>query len=226
VLAKWLHKDVPFRVTQDLAPVAMIATTSLGLFAGPAVAASDVRELIAYSKAHPDELSVGTPGIGSPHHLAALMLDRLAGIHIAHVPYRGTAPSLNDLLAGRIPLIWAVPIAVKPFVDEGKVKALGVSGTQRVAMLPQVPTIAESALPAFKLTLWLGVAAPAGTPSDILARLSEVVRSVTQRADVQERMAELGYDLVFHDRDAFAHVIADEEKEYGEIIRAAGIQPQ
>ena len=226
VLAKWLHKDVPFEVTRDFMPVAMVATTSLALFASPSVPANDVKQLIAYSKAHPGELSVGTPGIGSPHHLAALMLDRAAGIHITHVPYRGTPPSLNDLLGGRIPLIWAVPINVKPYLDQGKVKALGVSGMQRVAMLPQVPTIAESAIPNFSVTLWLGIAAPAGTPPDVVARLADAVRVVTLLPDVEARMAQLGYNLSFADRDGFARRIAHEQDAYGEVIRAAGIQPQ
>ena len=226
VLAKWLHKDAPFEVTRDFAPVAMIATTSLALFANPSVQANDVRQLIAYSKTHPGELSVGTPGNGSPHHLAALMLNRAAGIHITHVPYRGTPPSLNDLLGGHIPLIWAVPVNVKPYVDQGKVKALGVSGLQRVAMLPQVPTIAESAIPNFNVTLWLGIAAPAGMSPDVVAHLAEAVRAVTRLPDVEARMAQLGYDLAFRDRDEFARRIAREQDKYGEVIRAAGIQPQ
>ena len=226
VLAKWLHKDARFEVTRDFTPIAMVATASLGLFANPSVQANDVKQLIAYDRAHPGELSVGTPGIGSPHHLAALMLNRAAGIHITHVPYRGTAPSLNDLLGGRIPLIWAVPINVKPYVEQGKVKALGVSGSQRVAMLPQVPTIAESAIPNFNVTLWLGVAAPAGTPPDMVAHLTDAVRAVSRLPDVEARMRQLGYDLTFRDSKHFAQLIAHEQDAYGEIIRAAGIAPQ
>src|SRR5262249_19711362 len=126
----------------------------------------------------------------------------------------------------RIPLIWAVPVNVKSYVEEGRVKALGVSGPQRTALLPQVPTIAESAVPEFAMTLWLGIAAPAGTPPDVVARLGEAVRAITRLPDVQARMAQLGYDLVFHDRDAFARRIAHEQDAYGDLIRAAGIAPQ
>src|SRR5260370_40382654 len=111
VLAKWLNKTVPVDVTTDFAPIAMGATSPLVLFAHPSVAVHDVKELIAYSKANPGKLSVGTPGVGTPHHLAAAWLNAAAKIAIVHVPYRGAAPALNDLFGGQIPLIWASPVA-------------------------------------------------------------------------------------------------------------------
>src|SRR5262245_33937768 len=117
VLHKWLHKSVPFDVVEDFAPIARVATTPLFLFGHPSLPAADVSALIAYAKANPGKLSVGTPGIGSPHHLAAAMLNSGAKIDITHVPYRGTAPALNDLLGGQIPLICATPNAVIQFVD-------------------------------------------------------------------------------------------------------------
>jgi tripartite-type tricarboxylate transporter receptor subunit TctC len=134
VLAKWLNKGVPFDVTSDFSPIAMVATSPLVLFAHPSVAAHDVRELIAYSRDNPGRLSVGTPGLGTPHHLAAAWLNTGAKIHITHVPYRGATPALNDLLG--VPLIWASPVAVLPFVVQGKVKALAVSTLQRDRTLP------------------------------------------------------------------------------------------
>ncbi len=116
VLAKWFNKTVPFDVTSDFSPIAMVATSPLVLFAHPSVTFHDVTELVAYSKANPRKLSVGTPGVGTPHHLAAAWLNTAAKIDITHVPYRGAAPALNDLLGGQIPLIWASPVAVMPFV--------------------------------------------------------------------------------------------------------------
>jgi tripartite-type tricarboxylate transporter receptor subunit TctC len=153
VLAKWVNKTVPFDVISDFTPIAMIATTPPVLFAHPSVPANDIAELITYSKANPGKLSVGTAGVGTPLHLAAAMLNTGAKINITHIPYRGAAPALNDLLGGQIPLIWATPIAVMPFVEQGKVKALGVATLQRVTMLPQVPTVAENALPGLMSTL-------------------------------------------------------------------------
>jgi len=161
VLARWLNKTVPFNVTEDFKPIAKVATTPLVLVAHPSVTFHDVKELIAYSKANPRKLSVGTPGVGSPHHLAAAWLNTAAKIDITHVPYRGAAPALNDLLGGQIPLIWATPVAVMPFVEQGKVKALGISTQQRLPTVPQVPTVSESGVPAFDIDIWLGIAAPA-----------------------------------------------------------------
>src|SRR5215470_802427 len=130
VLAKWLNRTVPFDVTSDFSPIAMVATSPLVLFAHPSVAFHDIKELIAYSRANPGKLSVGTPGLGTPHHLAAAWLNTAAKIHITHVPYRGATPALNDLLGGQIPLIWASPVAVLPFVEQGKVKALADASTR------------------------------------------------------------------------------------------------
>jgi tripartite-type tricarboxylate transporter receptor subunit TctC len=118
-------------VINDFAPIALIATQPLVLFAHPSLPASDVNELIAYSKANPRKLSVGTAGVGSPHHLAAAWMNTAARIEILHVPYRGVAPALSDLLGGQIPLIWALSVSVMPFVEQGKVKALAVSTEQR-----------------------------------------------------------------------------------------------
>jgi tripartite-type tricarboxylate transporter receptor subunit TctC len=137
VLQKWLHKNVPFDVVADFAAVAQMATTPLLLFASAALPVSNVTELIAYAKANPGKLSVGTPGIGSPHHLAGAMLNAATGIDITHVPYKGTAPALNDLLGGQIPLIWATPNVVMQYVEAGRIKPLAVGSLQRIALLPK-----------------------------------------------------------------------------------------
>src|SRR5262249_55254860 len=121
VLAKWLNKTVSFDVTSDFSPIAMIAHSPLVLFAHPSVPFHNLNELITYSKAKPHRLSVGTPGVGTPHHLAAAWLNTAAKIDITHVPYRAVPPALNDLLGGQIPLIWASPVAVMPFVEQRKV---------------------------------------------------------------------------------------------------------
>ena len=226
VLAKWLHKRVPFDVTSDFTPVAMVATTYLGLFAHPSLPVSDAKDLIAYGKANPGKLSAGTPGVGTPHHLTFLMFNKGAGIDITHVPYRGTPPSVNDLVSGQIPLVWAVPINVLPFVEQGKAKALGVSALQRIPMLPQTPTIAENAVPRFEVVLWLGIAAPAKTPPEIITRLGQAIREVIENSDVQKRAAALGYGLNFRPGEKFHELIVSDHEKYGKVIREAGIQPE
>jgi tripartite-type tricarboxylate transporter receptor subunit TctC len=223
VLHKWLHKSVPFDVTEDFAPIARVATTPLFLFARPSLPVADVKELIAYAKANPGQLSVGTPGVGSPHHLAAAMLNAASGVDITHVPYRGTAPALNDLLSGQIPLIWATPNAVIQFVEAGKAKPLATASRERIAFLPNVPTVAENAIAGFDVGVWFGLAAPARTSRDVIERLSAEVGEITRLPDLEKRMSGLGYDLKFADSESLRALIAADHKRYGTVIREAGI---
>jgi tripartite-type tricarboxylate transporter receptor subunit TctC len=225
VLAKWLNRTVPFDVTSDFSPIAMVATSPLLLFAHPSVGFENVKEMIAYSKANPGMLSVGTPGIGTPHHLAAAWLNTAAQIQITHVPYRGAGPALNDLLGGQIPLIWASPVAVLPFFEQGKVKALAVSTLQRDRLLPHVPTVSESGVWGFETANWFGIAAPAKVRPEIVARVGEAARQVIALSDVQRRMSTLGFSVDFRDGDHFRELIVRDHQKYGTIIREAGIHP-
>ena len=133
-------------------------------------------ELIAYSKANPGKVSVATPGVTTPHHLATVWLNTAARIELMPVPYRGAAPALNDLLGGQIPLMWATPVAVMPFVEQGKVKLLGVATKERIPTWPQMATVAESGVPGFAVDIWLGIAAPANVPPEVVTRLDQAIR--------------------------------------------------
>jgi tripartite-type tricarboxylate transporter receptor subunit TctC len=226
VLAKWMNKTVLYDVTNDFAPIALVATQPLVLFAHPSLPVNDVKELITYSKANPGKLSVGTAGVGSPHHLAAVWLNTAAKIEIAHVPYRGAAPALNDLLGGQIPLIWALPVAVMPFVEQGKVKALAVSTRQRYPLLPQVPTVDESTVPGFDVDFFYGIAAPAKVQPDVVAHVRDAIREITELPDVRTRMSTLGMSVDFRDSEQFRELIAREYQKYGAVVRKAGIQPE
>jgi tripartite-type tricarboxylate transporter receptor subunit TctC len=226
VLAKWMNKAVPYNVTNDFAPVALFATQPLVLFAHASVPASDVNELIAYAKAHPGGLSVGTAGVGSPHHLAAAWLNVATKIDITHVPYRGAAPALNDLLGGQIPLIWALSVAVTPFVEQGKVKALAVSTQQRFVQLPQVPTIAERAVPGFDINFFYGVAAPANVKPGVVKRIQDAIHEITELPDMRGRMSQLGMSVDFRGSEQFHDLIAAEYRKYGMVAHEAGIEPE
>jgi tripartite-type tricarboxylate transporter receptor subunit TctC len=223
VLAKWFNRTVPFDVTSDFAPIAMFATSPLVLFAHPDVPFANMVGLIAYSKANPGKLSVGTPGIGTPHHLAVTWLNTAAGITIIHVPYRGAAPALNDMLGGQIPLIWASPVAVMPFVEQGKAKALAVSTLQRDRMLPQVPTVAESGVPGLETQNWFGIVAPLRTPPEVITRIGRAVREATELPDFEKRMSALGMNVDFRAGDQFRDIIVKDHNKYGAIVREAGI---
>jgi tripartite-type tricarboxylate transporter receptor subunit TctC len=154
-----------------------------------------------------------------------LMMNAAAKVDITHVPYRGTGPALNDLLGGQIPMIWATPIAVMPHVASGKVKVLGTASAQREAALPQVPTMQESGLPEVQLQIFFGIAAPAKTPLALVERLDQEIKAVTAMPEVRERMAKVGFDPGYADSAAFRQQIATDYQRYGEIIRAAGIEP-
>jgi tripartite-type tricarboxylate transporter receptor subunit TctC len=222
---KWLRKDVPYDVVADFAPIARVATSPLVLFAQSSFAPSNASEVIALARAQPGKLSVGTPGIGTPHHLAMMTMNALAKVDIVNVPYRGAALSLNDLLAGQIPMIWAAPTSVLPHVAAGKVKVLGVASAQRDPALPDVPTLAESGVPGFDLVIWFGVAAPAKTPPDVLARLSKEISEIVAQPDTQERIRKVGLSPAYLDGNQFRALIRDDHERFGKVIRDAGIVP-
>ena len=226
VWMKWLTKNAPFDVIKDLTPIAMFANAPLVLFAHPSFTANNVKELISYSRANPGKVSVGTAGVSTPHHLATAWLNTAAKIEITHVPYRGSAPALNDLLGGQIPLMWATPIAVMPFVEQGKVKVLGVATRQRIATLPQVATVAESGVPGFAVDIWLGIAAPANVPTDIVTRLDQTIREASELPEVQRRLSAVGLNSDYRKATQFRELIVSEHQKYGMIIREAGIQPE
>jgi len=224
-ISKWLHKNVPFDVVADFAYVARAVTMPVLLLAHPSVPANDVRELIAYAKLHPGKLSVGTPGVGSPHHLAAAMMNTAAGIDVTHVPYRGTGPAMNDLLGGQISLLWAAPPPVMPFVTAGKAKALAIASPQRLSDYPNLPTLAESGLPGFSVELWQGVAAPAGTPPEFVARLESEIRQIVAQPDVRQRLHALGAIPNYADGATFRRIVSDDHERFGKVIRDAAIAP-
>ena len=226
VLAKWLHKKVPFNVETDFTPIAMVATNYLGLFASASLPANNLKELVAYGKANPTKLLVGVPGVGTPHHLAALMFDHGFGVHMAHVSYKGTPPSVNDLVSGQIPLVWAVPVNVMQFVEQGKAKLLAISLPQRSAAFPDAPTVAEQGLPDFSVTLWLGISGPAGLPAEVTRRLGKALQQVSALPEVHKRLSALGYILDYRNAERFRQQILADHRKYGEVILEAGIQPK
>jgi tripartite-type tricarboxylate transporter receptor subunit TctC len=224
-ISKWLYKNVTFDVVADFSYVARAVTMPVLLFAHPAVPVRDARELIAYAKANPGKLSVGTPGVGSPHHLAAAMMNASAGIDLTHVPYRGTGPALNDLLGGQISMLWAAPPPVMPLVAEGKVKLLALASPQRLPDYPNVPTLSESGLPGFSVEIWQGIAAPARTPPEIVTRLENEISQILERPEVRQRLRPLGANPSYASSVEFRKLVSEDHLRFGKVIRDAGIAP-
>ena len=224
VLHKWLHTSVPYDVIADFVPIARVAVSPLILIANPSFGPNNARELIALAKSEPGKLSAGTPGIGTPHHLALMMLNALARIEIVNVPYRGAAAALNDVLGGSLPMSWAAPTAAMPHVAAGKLKILGVASAKPPASLPGVTPIADG-VPGFDLDIWFGVAAPAKTPPDVVARLSKEIAEIVAQPDVQERIQKFGLSAAYLDGGKFGEEIRADHERFGKIIREAGIKP-
>ena len=217
-----LYKAMPFDPATAFAPVALLATVPIVLMVHPSLPVNNVRELVALAKAKPGTLNFGSSGIGSTNHLAGELLKRMTGIDIVHVPYKGAAPAMNDLIAGHIPMMFDNMPAVLPQVQGGSVRAIAVAGTKRAAALPDVPTVAESGVPGFEAFSWFGMVAPAQTPRDVLETLQSDVAAILKMPDVQKRLAELGADPGTVTGAAFGKFLAEDTAKWTEIIKASG----
>jgi len=216
-----LYKKLPFDPAKAFAPVALIASVPIVLVVNPSVPAKNVGELIALAKAKPGTLNFGSSGIGSTNHLAGELLKSVAGIDIVHVPYRGAAPAMNDLLAGQIPFMFDNMPAVLPQVQGKAINAIAVAGARRAEALPDVPVVAET-IPGFEASSWFGLVAPAKTPRPALAKLSGELEAILKMADVKKRLAELGAEPGTVFGEAFGQFMTDETAKWGKIIKASG----
>ena len=191
-----LYKKLPYDVEKDFVPITLLATLSNILLINPAVPFNNLKELIAFAKANPGKLSYASAGTGTASYLAGEMFKQEAGIEITHVPYRGSAPALNDLMAGHVSISFDYPPSSMQFVNAGKLKGLGVTSLTRVKASPEIPTLNEAGLPGFNLLTWYGVFAPKGTATDIVNKLQNTMAQAAKEPDVMKRMDELAVDVV------------------------------
>lgn len=217
-----LYKTMPFDPAKAFAPVALIASVPIVLMVHPSVEAKTVSDLVALAKAKPGTLNFGSSGNGSTNHLAGELLKSMAGISIVHVPYKGAAPAMNDLVGGHIPMMFDNIPAVMAQVQGKTVRAIAVAGAQRAKALPDVPTIAESGVPGFEAAAWFGIVAPANTPPAVLAHLESEIGAVLKMPDVQQRFEALGADVGTLYGSAFGKFLADETAKWSKIIKASG----
>jgi tripartite-type tricarboxylate transporter receptor subunit TctC len=217
-----LYKNLPFDPAKSFAPVALIASVPIVLMVHPSVNVKNVAELIALAKEKPGTLNFGSSGVGSTNHLASELLKSMAGIDIVHIPYKGAAPAMNDLLAGTIPMMFDNMPAVLPQVQGKLVNAIAVAGKARANALPDVPTVAET-LPGFDVSAWLGLVAPAKTPSPALKRLTAELDVILKMPDVRKRFSELGAEPGNVMGEAFGTFLADEKATWSKVIRASGV---
>jgi tripartite-type tricarboxylate transporter receptor subunit TctC len=217
-----LYASIPYDPIKDFIPVTQIASTPNVLVVNPAVPAGNVREFIAYAKANPGKLNFGSGSTGSAGHLAGELFKAMAGIDMTHVPYKGAAPAMNDLIGGQIQLMFDNLASSLAQVRAGKVRALAVTTAKRSALAPELPTIAESGLPGFDINTWFGIFVPARTPHEIVERLHAEFTKALAAPDIRERMLNLGAEPVGGSSAEFAAYIRAESGKYARIIKASG----
>jgi tripartite-type tricarboxylate transporter receptor subunit TctC len=214
-----LYPRMPYDPDKAFAPVVLVAELPLAMMVNPAVPAKSVKEFIALAKSQPGRLSYSSSGAGGGPHLAAEMFKDATGSFILHVPYRGGGPAIADLLAGHVQLSFMTVLEASGHIKAGKLRALAVTSDKRVSALAEVPTLAEAALRGFNSISWIGLLAPAGTPKDVVERISADVREVVAREDVRERLVQLGAVPATGTPAQFANLIDNDRKRYAQIIR-------
>ena len=219
-----IYKKLPYDPTKDFAPVALITRIPFVLVVHPSLPVRSVAELIKLAKDKPGQLSYASGGPGSPHHLFTELFKTMAGIEVTHVPYKGSAPALTDVIAGHVPMLFSDPVPVLPQIREGKVRALGISTAVRLPTAPDIPPIAES-VPGFDVAGWGMITTPAGTPKEVVAKLNAAMKSVAALPDVQQQIIKLGMipgggSTSPGDLQAF---IDSEIPRWGKIVQQAGL---
>jgi tripartite-type tricarboxylate transporter receptor subunit TctC len=216
------YQNVPFEPLKDFAPITLFATSPLILVVHPSVSARSVKELIALAKARPRELFFGSPGNGSPPHLAGEMFNTLAGVKLVHVPYKGITGAVSDLVGGQLALMFpGSPIAL-PQVKAGKLRALATTSAKRTAAAPELPTIAEAGLRDYEVSLWYGLLAPANTPPAIVQRLHGEVTRIIALPAIREQWAALGAEPINTTPEVFSAFIKDDIVKWQKVIRDSG----
>ena len=221
-----LFKNLPFDTEKDFTPVTLLANVPNVLVVHPSVPVKTFQELVAYAKANPHKLNFASPGAGSGAHLAGELLKLDAHIDMVHVPYKGLAPAVNDLLGGQVQMMFAGVSTVLQAVKAGKLRALAVAGPHRLDALPGVPTVAESGYPGFDVTSWYGIVAKSGTPPAIVQKVQEDMAEALRQPDVQKKLADLGLEPVGDTPEQFGAVIKAESAKWGGIVKKANIQAQ
>jgi len=217
---------LPYDVVKSFAPVSLVGIAPLILTVSNTLPVKDAKELIAYAKANPGKISFASSGVGAAAHLTQELFKQVTGIDIVHVPYKGTAPALADLMGGNIQMFTDTPSALMPQVRGGKIRAIGLFAAKRSPGAPEVPTIVEAGGPAIEGSTWVLFLAPAGTPRDIVARLSAETAKAVNSADIKGRFDALGIDGVGNTPDQAGKFLEDEIAKWAKVIAAAGVKAE
>jgi tripartite-type tricarboxylate transporter receptor subunit TctC len=218
-----LVKDLPYNVQKDFAPVTQVASAGFVLYVNPRLPVKNVAELVAYAKANPQATNFSSSGNGGLPHMAGEMFNSAAGLKMTHVPYKGSAPSINDVMGGQVQLTFeSVAVGIQNVKSE-RLRALATTGTQRMAVMPEVPTVAET-IPGFNVKNWFGIAVPAGTPVDRINRLQKSIAGALRQPDMAKTLASLGVDPVGDTPAQFGAYIKAETDRWQKLINESGIK--
>jgi tripartite-type tricarboxylate transporter receptor subunit TctC len=220
-----LYTNLDFSFARDIAPVASIERAPLIMVVNPAFAAKTVSEFISYAKVNPGKMNMGSGGAGSTGHIAGELFNMMTGLKIAHVPYRGEAPAVTDLLAGQVQVMFSTPGSVISNVRAGTLRALGVTSAKRMDVLPDVPAIAET-LPGYDAVSWAGIGAPAHTPAEIIDRLNQETNAVLAEPKLKAQLADFGAIVMTGSPADFGKFIADEIDKWAKVVKFADLKPE
>jgi len=220
-----LYQPPPFDMARDFTPVALVGRVPVVLVANAQTPIDSIAKLMSMSKAKPQSVAYGSPGNGSTPHLATELFQRAAGIQLNHIPYKGGVPALNDVIAGQLEMVAVNALEALPHVKSGKLRVLAVLSEKRSTIFPDAPTIAESGFAGFEASVWYGVVGPAGLPKPIVARMHAEVQKALATAELRERLANAGGEVLPGPVERFAGLLASERARYDKLIREARIQP-
>jgi tripartite-type tricarboxylate transporter receptor subunit TctC len=220
----FIYSKLSYSAEKDLAPVGLTVRFPLILVVHPNVPAKSMKEFLAWAKAQPNGLSYATPGAGSPHHLATELFREMAGLNLSHVPYRGAAPAVQDVVAGQVPMMFVDTASGYQFISTGKLRPIGVASAKRVKNFESIPTLSEQGLKNFEAYAWQGLVAPAGTPDEIIQVLNKALQAALNTTEVKARLQVLGLEAIPSSPKQMADYAAKERAKWGPVIKASGIK--
>jgi len=224
VINPGLYATVPYNVATDLAPITLAVSQGNMFLVHPSVPAKTIPELVAYAKAQPGKLNYASPGNGTPQHIGMVLFNKLAGVDIAHIPYKGGAPATTALVGGEVQILLSGTTGL-PFVKTGRARAIATTGTVRSGALPDVPTVQEGGIKDYTSSVWLGIFAPAKTPPAIIDRLNQEITKALSAPDVRQQLVEKNFDVIKSSPQEFTKIIEKDLALYGRLIKESNIKP-
>ncbi len=221
-----LYKKLPFDSIRDFTPITLVASSPLVLAVHPSLPVKNVKDVIALARARPGQLTYVSSGVGASGHLGGALFETLTHTKMVHIPYKGMALAITDLMSGQVTMTFGTSLSVVPQVRSGRLRALATTGTKRSPALPDLPTVAEAGVPGYEASLWYGFVGPARMPTEIVNRLHSAIVSVLQLPEIRERLASQGVDPQYNTPEEFAKLLVSDLDRWAKLVQRAGVQPE